>query len=122
MTKLASLPALPSVSSVRPQHACACGCGRLTSRTFAPGHDARLKGGVVRLVRGLLTIDQIGEIMGLPFAAACLKALQDGPLMVRWAVFEDQVEWSGWLAEFENGSEAEVEEQVPEVEVEEKVG
>lgn len=80
------LPALPSVSSARPLVKCACGCGRLTSRTFAPGHDSRLKGGCVRVARGLLSLAQIAEIMGRPFADAVRKAMADKALMRRWNV------------------------------------
>lgn len=31
---------------------CACGCKNPTARTFAPGHDAKLKGAVLKIVRG----------------------------------------------------------------------
>ena len=92
MTKLASLPALPSVSSVRPQHACACGCGRLTGRTFAPGHDARLKGGVVRVVRGLMTLDEIEQVMGAPFRKAVEAVLASPALLRRWSIEVPEVE------------------------------
>lgn len=80
------LPSLPSVSSARPQVPCACGCGRRTGRTFAPGHDARLKGGCVRVARGLMTLKEVAEHMGKPFADAVRKALADRQLMKRWQV------------------------------------
>lgn len=92
--QLARLASLPSVSSARPQSPCACGCGRLTGRTFAPGHDARLKGGCVRVARGLMTLKQIadaigqveGPARGKAFADAVRKALADRQLMKRWNV------------------------------------
>lgn len=86
VTNLPKLPSLPSVSSTRPLVKCACGCGRLTSRTFAPGHDARLKGGCVRVARGLLSLKQVADAMGKPFADAVKKALADRVLMRRWNV------------------------------------
>lgn len=36
-----------------PTRDCACGCGNETKSIFAPGHDARLKGQLQRLERGM---------------------------------------------------------------------
>lgn len=83
-----SLPVLPSLpsSSTRPSHPCACGCGRSCKGTFAPGHDARLKGGCVRVANGSMTLDQVAEVMGRPFADAVKRALANRALMARWQV------------------------------------
>ena len=86
MTTLNSLPALPSVSRLRPQVRCACGCGFLTQRTFTPGHDARLKGLIIRVVRGLMTLDQVAEFGGPDTRKAVAKAMTDKALMRRWNI------------------------------------
>jgi len=83
--RLASLPSLPS-STTRAHVPCACGCGRTTTRTFAPGHDARLKGGIVRVVRGLMTLKEVADVMGRPFAEAVRKAMADTVRMRAWGL------------------------------------
>lgn len=59
---LAPLPKLPArARKPRPQVQCACGCGALTGRTFAPGHDSRLKGWVLRVERGIVKLADIPD-------------------------------------------------------------
>ena len=52
-------------------HACACGCGDTTKSTWAPGHDARLKGALSRLEKGEATEAEIRS----QFAPAVLANL-----------------------------------------------
>lgn len=35
---------------------CACGCGKLTARTFAPGHDAKARSLLLKVERGELNV------------------------------------------------------------------
>jgi hypothetical protein len=42
-------------------HDCLCGCGQETLSLFAPGHDARVKGILLKVERGELTRDSIPE-------------------------------------------------------------
>lgn len=86
-----SLPALPSVPRVRPLFSCACGCGSLTQRTFTPGHDAKLKGIIVRVVRGVMSLedvktwaDEFGR--GTQTVEAVRKAMANKGLMQRWNI------------------------------------
>lgn len=65
---LPSLPALPSSSKPRRLRACSCGCGTPTASTFAPGHDSKLKGWVIRFEMN---------------AAAIREALADWPNMLK---------------------------------------
>lgn len=86
-----NLPALPSVGRIRPSFSCACGCGSLTQRSFTPGHDARLKGLIIRLVRGVMTLDDVrtwaDEIgRGEQTVAAIKKAMANAALMKRWNI------------------------------------
>lgn len=39
-------------TSTRTLRSCTCGCGAPTARTFAPGHDARLKSEIRAVVEG----------------------------------------------------------------------
>ena len=87
------LPSLPS-SSTR-THAlvrCGCGCARLTQRTFAPGHDARLKGLVVRAVRGVMTLAEIEEWGGEATRKAVEGVLANPGLLKRWNIEVPEVE------------------------------
>lgn len=86
-----NLPALPSVSRVRPLFTCSCGCGGTTQRAFVPGHDARLKGIIIRIVRGVMTFDDVktwaNEIgRGEQTVAAVKKAMANAALMKRWNI------------------------------------
>lgn len=57
---LAPLPALPkSARKARPTQPCECGCGTPTSARFAPGHDSRLRGWILRVERGVVKLAEI---------------------------------------------------------------
>lgn len=66
--KLRKLPKLPSMGKAarKPKASvpCACGCGELTKSTWYPGHDAFFKGLVLRLSRGVMTVEQVRELAG----------------------------------------------------------
>lgn len=84
-----SLPSLPSVARVRPLFSCTCGCGLLTQRAFTPGHDARLKGLIIRVVRGVMTLEDVrtwAEDRGDQTVAAVKKAMANAALMKRWNI------------------------------------
>ena len=62
---------------------CPCGCGRATKATFAPGHDARVAGWLIRVMRGEKGIGELpaevwrldlSEFYGGKFAALDLGA------------------------------------------------
>jgi hypothetical protein len=80
---LPTLPTLPKVNATRP---CACGCDRLTQRTFAPGHDARLKAVMIRVIRGVMTIDEVRTWGGDGLAKATEAGIKDAQLMKRWNI------------------------------------
>lgn len=86
-----ALPALPSSARTRPLSACVCGCGGLTQRSFVPGHDARLKGVLLRVVAGTMSLDAVQEWgdaigRGTQIRAAVEKALKDKALLKRWKI------------------------------------
>ena len=56
MTKL---PSMPKARKAKPLHDCACGCGQQTKSTWFPGHDGRATGWAVRILKGLLTLEQV---------------------------------------------------------------
>lgn len=58
MTKL---PAMPKNRKAKPSRPCACGCGRLTKGTWFPGDDGRATGWATRILKGLLTIEDVPE-------------------------------------------------------------
>lgn len=60
-TKMIAMPAMPSVKKNRPTRPCACGCGMATKSTWASGHDGRATGWAIRVMRGVLTIDEVPE-------------------------------------------------------------
>lgn len=83
---LPALPSLPSSSRVRPQVKCACGCGQLTSRTWFPGHDARQKGILLRVVSGVMTLAEVKSLLGSACHAAVVRDLGDSALLRRWSI------------------------------------
>lgn len=88
--KLATLPTLPT-NRTRPISMCACGCGRLTQRTFAPGHDARLKGLMIRVARNVMTLEDVREWGGIDTMEAVRESLTDARLMKRWNIEAPEV-------------------------------
>lgn len=60
---LPPLPKLPSINRPRKKkiQPCACGCGTDTSKTWAPGHDARAKGWALRIDRGICKMSDVPE-------------------------------------------------------------
>lgn len=85
-TKTNALPTLPSLPSNRTNATrdCRCGCGRSTQSTFAPGHDAILKGLVLRVAMRVMTLDDVTEWGGEARMKAVDRAMLDAPLMKRW--------------------------------------
>ena len=84
-----SLPSLPSVARIRPVFSCSCGCGSLTQRSFAPGHDARLKGLIIRVVRGVMSLEDVrtwAEGRGEQTVTAVTKAMANAALMKHWNI------------------------------------
>lgn len=81
-----SLPALPSLPSVRRMRPCACGCSLPTQRTWFPGHDARMKSIILRVVNGVMTLEDVGEWGGEAVMRATARAMADVKLMERWNV------------------------------------
>ena len=55
------LPALPRSSKPKPTRPCACGCGYVTKSKFAPGHDSRLRGWVLRVERNYVKLADIPD-------------------------------------------------------------
>ena len=59
---LAPLPALPKAArKPKPTKPCACGCGLSTRSTWFPGHDARHHGWVLRVLRGVVALEQVPD-------------------------------------------------------------
>ena len=87
MAKKNALPKLPSLSrksvANRP---CQCNCGRKCHNMFAPGHDARLKSGVIALVEGKMTLAAITETMGAPYAKAVVDTLSNAERLTAWGI------------------------------------
>lgn len=52
-------PTLPPTRRTLSKRPCCCGCGQLTGREFAQGHDARLKGWLLRLERGEVGLAEV---------------------------------------------------------------
>ena len=89
---LPALPALPSSArSARPLSSCVCGCGGLTQRSFVPGHDARLKGLIIRVLNAVMTLDEVeawGASIGRgpQIRAAVEKGIASPALLKRWNI------------------------------------
>lgn len=76
---LVALPKLPKAArKPKPLVPCACGCGSTTTRTFAPGHDSRLKGWVLRVERNIVKLADIpdGERQAVAAHMKAAKAAQ----------------------------------------------
>lgn len=78
--KLPPLPKLPKgARKAKPPKPCACGCGHQTAGgTFIAGHDGRLKGLATRVVRGVMTLDQVEEFAGKGTRDAVAKLVNPG--------------------------------------------
>lgn len=59
VVSLPSLPSLPKSRKSKPTHDCACGCGMGTKGTWFPGHDGRATGWALRVIRGVMTIEDV---------------------------------------------------------------
>ncbi len=81
--KLAKLPSLSSKSVAN--HSCDCGCGLKCHNMFRPGHDARVKGGVIRFIAGM-PIAEIQKVMGKPFADAVIATLGNAERLAAWGI------------------------------------
>ena len=56
----------PKVKKLKKTHDCLCGCGTETLSLYAPGHDARVKGILLKVERGDLGKDAVPETVA-PF-------------------------------------------------------
>ena len=54
-----AMPTMPRMTKVKPTKPCACGCGMPTKSTWFPGHDGRAKGWALRVMRGVIGIDEV---------------------------------------------------------------
>lgn len=99
----ARLPRLPqmSTSTTRSWGKCACGCGGGTQSTFVPGHDARQKGIILRVVRGLMTLTDVAEWGGEEVLVATLKAMEDKARMARWNLTDEVATYKAEIARLE---------------------
>lgn len=95
------LPSLPSISKMKATRPCACGCGFTTTRRFAPGHDARAKGWIIRIVRGVCGFDAMSE--GEADGIQALMA--DEATMKAWRLLEEVTAWVEAQAETEAETE-----------------
>jgi hypothetical protein len=62
-----------SVTVVLAPGLCACGCGEQVARRFRPGHDARLKGQLVRAARSATRVKVVPE-SGRPKSLPAVEA------------------------------------------------
>ena len=83
-SRLPSLPSLRSTGSdvKRP---CQCGCGLTCRNMFRPGHDARLKSGVIAHLRGM-SMEAIVATMGAPFGAAVMATFRNADRLRTWDI------------------------------------
>ncbi len=103
------LPSLPSLRrSATFVGKCDCGCGGNTQATFVPGHDAKQKGYVARVVGDLpkgidpvITLAELGEWGGESVEVATAKAIDDKGKMKRWGLTDRVAAWRAALAEEE---------------------
>lgn len=51
----------PRVKKEKTQSPCKCGCGNLTGGFFYPGHDARFKGWLLQVERGMKKVEELPE-------------------------------------------------------------
>ena len=57
-----TMPALPKMTGKSgAPHACICGCGRMTKSTWYPGDDGRAHGWATRIIKGIITMDDVPE-------------------------------------------------------------
>lgn len=105
------LPRLPQISksTTRAWGKCACGCGGGTQSTFVPGHDARQKGIIIRLVRGVMTEADIAEWGGEAVLVATMKAMDDKGRMERWNLTDEVAAYKAEVARLEAEAKAEAE-------------
>jgi len=81
------LPSLPSLRSTGAavKRPCQCGCGLLCGNMFRPGHDARLKSGVIAHLNGMSLAD-IAAHMGAPFASAVMATFLNADRLRTWDI------------------------------------
>lgn len=89
---------------------CRCGCGGNTQATFVPGHDARLKGLVIRVTRGVMTLEDVGTWGGESVEIAVAKAMDDKAMMTRWNLTGEVAAYKAEVARLEAEAAAKAEE------------
>jgi hypothetical protein len=82
--QLPNLPSMPKGRAISNWAKCRCGCGGNTQSTFVPGHDARLRGLMLRTLRGIMTLEQVEEWGGIGTRKAVESALRDANIIARW--------------------------------------
>lgn len=77
--RLPKLPKLPTAArKPKPQVECACGCGSMTKGTWFPGHDATHNGLVLRIVRGVMSEEQVVALVGEAIGRRAIVAAASG--------------------------------------------
>jgi hypothetical protein len=67
---------------------CECGCGAKVALRFAQGHDSRLRGFVLRVLEGTMSLSDIREQYSAGEAKAVGKAVSERKLAaIRWEKF-----------------------------------
>lgn len=56
---LTAMPTMPKMRKAKPTRPCVCGCGQPTKGMWFPGHDGRAKGWALRVMRNVITIDDV---------------------------------------------------------------
>lgn len=82
--RLPILPSMPKGRGATAWNKCACGCGGGTQSTFVPGHDARLRGLMIRSLRGIMSLEEIAEWGGQETRKAVEAGLRSPQLIKRW--------------------------------------
>lgn len=80
--KKAGGPAEPKAKPMRKTHDCLCGCGQETLSLFSPGHDARVKGIILKVERGDLDRNAIPDLCQ-PFVSFKGKWKTDGFVLTK---------------------------------------
>lgn len=102
INNLPRLPQMNRTSTTTSWGKCACGCGAGTQSTFAPGHDARAKGVIARIVRGVVTEQWIEENLGTAVLTATLKLMEDKARMTRWNLTNEIAAYKAAIAKAES--------------------
>lgn len=53
------MPKMPTAKKFKATRPCACGCGMGTKSVWASGHDGRATGWATRVMKGVMTLDEV---------------------------------------------------------------